>query len=461
MSVSKHRSWQEYDAAMPESKLELIDGRLVVGNSWQGSRYMLQDLLDGWGAGAALPFAPAALWFEALHQGFLALEPPQADRPLPVWRAWASQVAYSARVSPAGPHVDGGHYVARERLSMELYRITEAGHFGRSLGRDCVVRLGDNAFTPDVFLIGADQADSAFNYYFDGPPCLAIEVLLRGHEAQDRAVKRRYYASGRIPEYWLIDAAARAVELLRLKGGTYQQQAADADGRYRPVSIPGLAFAPQRLWEDTGHPNHYPELFVIESPGPTAKMTRPQEGIGWGHLPFEPRPGLEPQYLRFEEFISWCGRAKFERVDDKPLIGGTLGSRNLLGMLLRCFGLVEAVGLLHPKQWVNALAEADEARRSDASRKTKWWSLARRAAAFLRERHGMGRLAVIGDLVRAEPLNCWSDLTLVVWGLAKGIPWEVHESLFALSREPGIELIRAESATAAEQRAIAEEAVEI
>jgi hypothetical protein len=35
------------------------------------------------------------------------------------------------------------------------------------------------------------------------------------------------------------------------------------------------------------------------------------------------------------------------------------------------------------------------------------------AAALLRERFGAQRVAVIGDLVRPEPLGFWSELTLV------------------------------------------------
>ena len=35
-----------------EAKLELIDSRLIVGNSIVGSRLLLRHLLQGWGAGA-------------------------------------------------------------------------------------------------------------------------------------------------------------------------------------------------------------------------------------------------------------------------------------------------------------------------------------------------------------------------------------------------------------------------
>ena len=45
----------------PEPKLELIDGQLIIGNSLAGSRYMLWELVSGWGADAALALAPLDL----------------------------------------------------------------------------------------------------------------------------------------------------------------------------------------------------------------------------------------------------------------------------------------------------------------------------------------------------------------------------------------------------------------
>ena len=66
---------------MPESKLELIDGRLVAGNSLAGSRYLLWVILHTLGPRAVLPMAPLVLWRRALANVFHAppgLAAPQA-----------------------------------------------------------------------------------------------------------------------------------------------------------------------------------------------------------------------------------------------------------------------------------------------------------------------------------------------------------------------------------------------
>ncbi len=54
----------------PEGKLELIEGRLIVGNTMVGSRLLLRQILQGWKADAAVTFAPIESWSEALRVGY-------------------------------------------------------------------------------------------------------------------------------------------------------------------------------------------------------------------------------------------------------------------------------------------------------------------------------------------------------------------------------------------------------
>jgi hypothetical protein len=455
---SSEKRWEEY----PESKLELIDGRLVAGNNLRGSRYLLWDILEGWGVEAALPMAAAALWWQALHQGFARFQPPTATKPAATWQAWAAQVSYAPQVEPAGPRSDWKHYDAANRLRMGLFKATHEDGFGLSIGRDCAMRLGENVFTPDVFLVTRDHLDRVTDAYLDGPADLVIEVLLPGHEDQDREVKRRYYAEGGVPEYWIIDPADNAAEFLRLEDGAYHRQPIAPDGRYRPSGVPGLALVPARLWEGDHWSASEPDVFELETTYPRQRVSFAESEFGWGALPFAPRPGLEPTPLSFEQFIAWCGEAKFELIRGRPLIGGTRGTQHVLGMLLRTFGLAEAVALQHPARWADGLVKAEEARRADPARRAEWWATARKAAAMLRNRFGVGRLSVIGDLARDEPLNVWSDITLVAHDLAK-IDYEAHRALYELSREPDIdiELIRAKGATAAQQEEIERSAVEV
>lgn len=107
------KQWKEridqFERETPEPKLELIEGRLIIGNSRDGSRYFLHDLLTGWGAQAAVPFAPTDLWRTALCQAFASLTPPQASAPLANWQAWAARVVFEPCLAPAGPRETGPH----------------------------------------------------------------------------------------------------------------------------------------------------------------------------------------------------------------------------------------------------------------------------------------------------------------------------------------------------------------
>src|SRR5207253_2315443 len=87
------------------------------------------------------------------------------------------------------------------------------------------------------------------------------------------------------------------------------------------------------------------------------------------------------------------------------------------------FGLVEAVRLRHPREWVEALGKQREAITSDHRRKADWWEVAREAAHIMRREFQFERIGVIGDLVRAEPLNYWSEVSLVVRQDIPGDTW--------------------------------------
>ncbi|MFM7426332.1 MAG: hypothetical protein ACKO7W_15285 [Elainella sp.] len=59
---------------------------------------------------------------------------------------------------------------------------------------------------------------------------------------------------------------------------------------------------------------------------------------------------------------------------------------------------------------------------ADPNHKTAAWKLARDTATFLRDHYPVDRIVVAGDLVAPEPLNLWSEVVLVVWGLPEVEP---------------------------------------
>jgi Uma2 family endonuclease len=83
------------------------------------------------------------------------------------------------------------------------------------------------------------------------PPTLIIENVSRGHEAHDRVTKRGWYAGMGVPNYWLLDAPARSLECLSLRGPEYGTDAhGTGDGEVRPGMFPGLVIQLATLWID-------------------------------------------------------------------------------------------------------------------------------------------------------------------------------------------------------------------
>jgi Uma2 family endonuclease len=447
---------------LPEPKLELLDGRLSVGNG-AGNLQLMQDILESWGAEAALPMAPSQMWWQALQHAFRGFDPPDVSKSSPVWQAWTAQLTYSPRLPPAGPMLHGRHAATRQTLSIGLYGIARENRFAESSGRDVVMHLGEDAFTPDLFVVGPESAGRLNDCYLDGAADIAMEILLPGHENYDRQIKRRRYEAGKVGEYWLVDFVKEQVEFLRLWGTEYRRQTPSPDGCYRPAAFPGLAFNPAKLWETKDLLSHGPNPFVLEKSMPPISKRVGKSGVAWADLAFQPLPDLESRPISFDQFVGWAPEAKFERIHGKPWIGGPEGTRNVLGLLLLTEGLSRAVAVLHPSKWIAAIRHEEENATRDSTRREQWWRRTREAATRLREKFGIGRLVVIGDLVRRQPLNLWSNVTLVALdGPTKKDLWPAHSFLYDEFRdEPDIHLQEERHLTGSDREAISAEGVEL
>ncbi|NHC36886.1 Uma2 family endonuclease [Scytonema millei] len=451
-----------------ERKLELIDNRLIVSNTIAGSRLLLWQSLQGWGAAAAVALAPIERWIEALFLGFeipITSATSNVTETLDYFQTQITGREYDAEDFIA--QFCGGEYEhnhIRQQLTFAFWKVKKLMG-GECMGRDFVMRLGDNGFTPDLLFFTSTDRNQLYSWYLGGPAELVVEVLHSGYEDVDRIVKRDYYAAAGVPEYWIFDPQAQQVEFKRWHDGSYQQQFPDSDGYYRPSSIPDLAFCPTPLWreEDCECSQGEREMFILEaSQPPYQKSQSIDDGLGWGCLPFAPILQLEPTPISFEQYICWCPEAKFEFADGKIQIGGDMGIRNLIGLLLMTFGLANAVKVLPLQAWIGALQERVGLEQQDNERKAAWWRLARQAAALLRENYGVTRVGVIGDLVRSQPLSYWSDITLVAWDVPRVKSYEIYQEFCQLSQQPKLRLLKPDDfMTVEEKQAVVNELVEI
>ena len=81
------------------------------------------------------------------------------------------------------------------------------------------------------------------------PPTLVIENISKGHESEDRVVKRRYYEEAAIPNYWMLDVYARSLECLVLKRGNMRSIRSAGERRTLPRNVsPDFRL----IWEKSG-----------------------------------------------------------------------------------------------------------------------------------------------------------------------------------------------------------------
>ncbi|MEL7510285.1 MAG: Uma2 family endonuclease [Cyanobacteria bacterium J06554_1] len=423
----------------PESKLELIDGQLIVGNSLIGSRLLLRQLLQGWSAEAAISFAPIETWLDALAAAYHTNLPNTESLDLQIEHL-ELQLADAAFIpedlQEGSAERTWSHHQIRQQLTLDLFRLAKKVG-GRSLGRDFVMRLGDNGVTPDMLFFKGQGLNQLYEAYLSGPAELVVEVIMPGQS--ELTLKYAGYQATGVPEYWLIYPECQQVEFYRLIEGQYCRQCLDEDGYYRPASIPGLAFFPAALWHHDDEERI--ACFIVEQAIGAERQLQAESGASWGSLLFTPKIQLKAVPIVFEEYISWCPEAKFEFVQGKPLIGSTPGTRNVLAMLLMTFGLESTVKLLPPSAWFQGLRQQLEHTRQEAKRKADWWTIAQQSAATLRQHFSVDKLGIIGDLVMPHPLNYWSEITMVYWEKFED-SWRAYDVLREIDPDMRVNLLR-------------------
>lgn len=104
------------------------------------------------------------------------------------------------------------HQVALKRLLDAIEPYVRANRLGETFWSPADLRLGGEQLAqPDLFVLpflpgGRLDWDSAPD------PILVVEVLSPSTARFDQIVKRRRYQRAGIPEYWVVDLDARAVE---------------------------------------------------------------------------------------------------------------------------------------------------------------------------------------------------------------------------------------------------------
>lgn len=153
-----------------------------------------------------------------------------------------------------------------ERLFLCLATILNAyvwrHDLGYVFGSRTAVRLGlpGEVYEPDICFVRRERSGLITPTYIDGPPDLAVEILSRSTQHDDRTVKKAGYERAGVAEYWLIHPERPLAEFYRLTGANYSLIPADEDGIFRSQAVPGFWLKLDWFWPDVGDPNPLPAL---------------------------------------------------------------------------------------------------------------------------------------------------------------------------------------------------------
>jgi len=106
-----------------------------------------------------------------------------------------------------------------------------------------VILPGDLAtpVQPDLIFIATGRNDITWDPKVEGAPDLVVEVLSPSSRQVDRRTKFEIYARAGVPEYWMLDQAARTIEVFRLRDGRYVLLGKVGPGeRARSTALPGF-----------------------------------------------------------------------------------------------------------------------------------------------------------------------------------------------------------------------------
>jgi Uma2 family endonuclease len=108
------------------------------------------------------------------------------------------------------------HQRISRRLFVRLVAFVESQGAGEVLAAPTDVILSEhNVVQPDILFVARNRLEIMDPVGgVRGAPDLVIEILSPGTASRDQVVKRKLYAKYGVREYWVVDPAARAVEIL-------------------------------------------------------------------------------------------------------------------------------------------------------------------------------------------------------------------------------------------------------
>jgi Uma2 family endonuclease len=115
------------------------------------------------------------------------------------------------------PAPTGAHQIVVTNLVVALETFVRRHRLGRVLPSPVDVLFGEGDYIePDVVFVRAEHEHLIGDRGIECPPDLVIEILSPSTAHRDRGIKLERYRHFGVPEYWIVDMDARAIEVWRL-----------------------------------------------------------------------------------------------------------------------------------------------------------------------------------------------------------------------------------------------------
>ncbi len=115
------------------------------------------------------------------------------------------------------------HQQVAGKLEMRLRLFVEQHRLGRVADAPLDVVMGEDVVQPDILFISRRRSEVIREQEVRGAPDLVVEVLSPSTGKRDRTYKKTLYARLGVREYWLVDPAGEAVEVLVAEGEGFRQ----------------------------------------------------------------------------------------------------------------------------------------------------------------------------------------------------------------------------------------------
>ncbi|MCB9434723.1 MAG: Uma2 family endonuclease [Ardenticatenaceae bacterium] len=140
--------------------------------------------------------------------------------------------------------------------SGNLYRLLSSYVIAYDLGyvghEKIMVSLTRNDYEPDVCYFAKNTASQFQPDQMRFPaPDLAVEVVSKSTEANDRGIKFADYAAHGVQEYWIIDPEAETVEQYQLEEGEYVLQVKAKTGTIESTTVAGFIIPIRAIFDET------------------------------------------------------------------------------------------------------------------------------------------------------------------------------------------------------------------